>query len=171
MVVPSPSDSVRLRATMRVTLLVTAPTVFVACSKTKSPDSRWEPITSVTPTPSMRRYGPAGRSSVTVSVPTVKESLTAASVVLVWIVKSPWKSNPLTPTMANRPLTWPATPAGDRTNRPVPWSSFTPTDGVPRLSVTSLAKMRMIRGGVALDGAPGGSVPSTCSKAKTPDRL
>ena len=66
------------------------------------------------------------------------------------------------------PLIRPAIPVGPSTNRPEAPVTATPPVAVPRVMSTWSAKTRVVLGAGVPAGAPGLTVPVTCSKPKTP---
>ena len=171
LVVPLPSESVRLAAPTRITKTSSkvpsersAPALF-DCSNAKSPLKVWPSTLKRTSVPSTRTYGPAGRFSETVVLPTFNCSTTAERVLLIARLNRP--ENVAPPAMlpiCTFPETRPASPAAVMTSAPSP--SVNETISVAparRCSSTPVATRRITFPPVAME--------VICSSAKLPERI
>ena len=152
---PPPSSIERLDAAIRTR---GCPPDVVNSSTAKSPRSVWPRTDSVRPLPSTRRYGPAGRSSETLTPPTLMVCFTAAAVLLTFTTKLPEKETfgIFSITLA---LNCPAMPALVIRNAPVPLvilaSGAAPPKAMATLVATTLTTL------VPLEAV-------ACSNAKLP---
>ncbi len=171
----------RLRLTLlaRMAIAVTSPpgcpgvVSVVTRSKAKSPDRATPATPRVTPMPSTRRYGPAGRSIVSGTPPTVIESLTAPLVVLIWSPNEPLNVTPgmLRATSAEMVPASPPVPgtvvpgvgpasAGSMRMTPLPFDKVTTP---PRSRPTWLMPMRTMEAPDAVEERSSTKFPDTVS--------
>ncbi len=93
--------------------------VVVALSKAMLPLMVWPRMPRVTPTPSTRRYGPAGSTRLVTWPPTVTDELTGAAVLLMATARVPPRVTPGRLTAMLPPIR-PATPVAVTTRKPLP---------------------------------------------------
>ncbi len=126
------------------------PSASVVFSNEKSPLIVWPRMASDSPTPSARRYGPAGRLSVMVEPPTVRVRLTAAACVLSETPIVPPKATPGIET-ETVPEMRPAMPEPPATSTPDPFVTVSePSETVMFVAATVTSPL------------------GACSKAKSP---
>ncbi len=171
-VVPSPSRSSTLAAAILSTVCGAGggcPGGAVSCltkrSNEKSPRSVWPATVRAMSSPSIRRYGPPGRSSVNRVSPTWNASRTGVVRLLIEMRNVPVNSNPVTENTGVTAIDA-ARPPGESTMRPSPpVSCNTPST---RFSSTLARPMRTTLTSSAVPTNRSGPAVVACSKAKSP---